>query len=140
MYGYVCKKKIGLSLQELCILITGILYLLTLSSRDSTEFKGNPFSGGLAVKSLFLRTLKQKCGFDRIVKRGSTILQSLLIHFFPSHKISHNLKRQERGWSPEYLHQTHICLFIPPGLARDTQLRWCKIRNESINVSTFPLV
>lgn len=47
---------------------------------------------------------------------------------------------RERGWSPEYLHQTHTCLFIPPSLARNTQLRWCKIRNESINVSTFPSV
>lgn len=42
------KRKIRLSLQQLCILIIGILYLLTLSSCDSTEFKGNPFSGGLA--------------------------------------------------------------------------------------------
>lgn len=82
----MCKKKIRLSLQELCILIIGILYLVTLSSHDSKEFKGNAFSGGLAVKSLFLRTLMHKCGFDRIVKQGSTILQSLLIHFSPATK------------------------------------------------------
>lgn len=43
VYGYVSKKKISLSLQELCILIIGILHLLTLSSHDSREFKRNPF-------------------------------------------------------------------------------------------------
>lgn len=44
------KRRSGVFLQEFCVVITDILYLLTLSSRVNTEFKGNPFSGGLAVK------------------------------------------------------------------------------------------
>lgn len=54
VYKYVCKKKTKVSLQELCTLTRGILYLLTLPSCDSSEFKGNPFPDGLAVKSLCL--------------------------------------------------------------------------------------
>lgn len=141
VYWYVCKKEIRFPLQELCILIIGILYLLTLSSCDSTEFKGNPFSGRLAVKPLFLQTLLHAS--VALIELGSEVVP-IYSHFSyissPSLKIPLRLKRQEKGWSPEYLHQTHTCLFIPPGPARDTQLRRCKIRNESINVSTFPSV
>lgn len=45
----------------------------------------------------------------------------------------------ERGWSPDYLHQAHMCLFLSPGPYRDNQLCWYKIEKELVSVRTLPL-